>query len=104
MACVGSMALYLLASESSCGRSALTLRVRAQKHGSESVITRLAYPAMLKHPGLHIITRSTLDYISGIAGVQGWRWLHQPYKGAGLRFGGGQVTKRERGIGQLAGP
>jgi hypothetical protein len=45
----------------SSGRSALTLRVRAQKHGSESIITRVDPPYHAKPPWrFHIINRGTL--------------------------------------------
>lgn len=53
-------------------------------------------PCSAKAPwSVNIITRSTLDYISGRAGEeQGLAALRQPYKDAGLEFGGKRVTKR----------
>jgi hypothetical protein len=43
---------------------------------------------------LNIINPSTLDYISALARVQGLAHRCQPYKDAGLEFGGRRVTKR----------
>lgn len=60
-----------------------------QKRSSKSVITRLTHLYPAKTPwSFPIINRGTYDYISRLARVQGLVSLRQPYKDAGLEFGG----------------